>query len=279
MGLHLIDGVLVVGDVAGQFIALDPVSGRRLGAKLTLKANVAPTAAPLPFGPGRAFVPLTDGTIMILPLEKLRYSGTKMRTFGLIPAAGKSRDDGSLAKLPLPLGDKRCSSKCCWRAHGASMRPLLSSLPDAAVLAELATASGAHVVQLTEDTPDMRATCLWASPGLRRIFIPRKTTAGCFCPRIIRRLGPTSCAALLDAAQDDSGHSIIVPTYKVVAAIRPGCVGRTSRRSAPSAEQGLNVFIRGAVRRRIAVGFGRDLRDLDTPEDYVRLVSSGAWRR
>jgi hypothetical protein len=69
---HLIDGVLVVGDVAGQFIALDPGSGRPLGAKLTLKANVAPTAAPLPFGEGRAFVPLTDGTIMILPLAKLR---------------------------------------------------------------------------------------------------------------------------------------------------------------------------------------------------------------
>jgi hypothetical protein len=69
---HVIDGMLVVGDVAGQFIALDPFSGRKLGAKLTLKANVAPTAAPLPYGPGRAFVPLTDGTIIILPLEKLR---------------------------------------------------------------------------------------------------------------------------------------------------------------------------------------------------------------
>ncbi len=69
---HLIDGVLVVGDVAGQFSALDPASGRPLGAKLTLKANVAPTATPLPYGPGQAFVPLTDGTIIIVPLAKLR---------------------------------------------------------------------------------------------------------------------------------------------------------------------------------------------------------------
>jgi outer membrane protein assembly factor BamB len=69
---HLIDGVLVIADAAGQFRALDPASGRPLGAVLTLKANVAANAAPLPFGAGRAFVPLTDGTMVLLPLEKLR---------------------------------------------------------------------------------------------------------------------------------------------------------------------------------------------------------------
>ncbi|MBI2806007.1 MAG: PQQ-binding-like beta-propeller repeat protein [Planctomycetes bacterium] len=69
---NLIDGVLVVADVAGQLLALDPASGRPLGPGVTLRANVAPTAAPVAFGPGRAFVPLTDGTILLLPLEKLR---------------------------------------------------------------------------------------------------------------------------------------------------------------------------------------------------------------
>jgi hypothetical protein len=69
---HLIDGVLVVADAEGQFRALDPASGRPLGAVLTLKASVAAIAAPLPFGVGRAFVPLTDGTMVVLPLEKLR---------------------------------------------------------------------------------------------------------------------------------------------------------------------------------------------------------------
>jgi hypothetical protein len=69
---QLIDGMLVVADVAGQFIALDPASGRLLGPRFALKANVAPTAAPMPFGPGRAFVLLTDGTIIVLPLDRLR---------------------------------------------------------------------------------------------------------------------------------------------------------------------------------------------------------------
>jgi outer membrane protein assembly factor BamB len=69
---QLIDGMLVVGDVAGQFIGLDPKTGRPLGPGVTLQANVAPTASPLPFGDGRAFAPLTDGTIVLVPLEKLR---------------------------------------------------------------------------------------------------------------------------------------------------------------------------------------------------------------
>jgi hypothetical protein len=68
---HIIEGDLVVADVAGQFRALDPATGDRLGPGLTLKANVAATAAPLPFGPGHAFVPLTDGTIVLVPLKKL----------------------------------------------------------------------------------------------------------------------------------------------------------------------------------------------------------------
>ena len=69
---HIIDGALVVADVAGHFRALEPSSGGRLGPGLIMKANVAATAAPLPFGPGRAFAPLTDGTIVLVPLEKLR---------------------------------------------------------------------------------------------------------------------------------------------------------------------------------------------------------------
>jgi hypothetical protein len=69
---NLIEGVLVVADVAGQVLALDPASGRPVGPGLTFKANVAATASPLPFGPGRAFVPLTDGTVVLVPLAKLR---------------------------------------------------------------------------------------------------------------------------------------------------------------------------------------------------------------
>jgi hypothetical protein len=69
---QLVDGMLVVADVSGGFQAFDPQTGGALGAGYTLKANVAPDAAPVAFGPGRLLVPLNDGTLLLLPLAKLR---------------------------------------------------------------------------------------------------------------------------------------------------------------------------------------------------------------
>ncbi len=68
----LVDGALIVGDLAGRFVALDPRTGSPLGPGYMLRANVAPDAAAVPFGPGRVLVPLNDGTLLLLPLAKLR---------------------------------------------------------------------------------------------------------------------------------------------------------------------------------------------------------------
>ena len=59
-------------DVAGQLRALVPASGAPLGPGYVLKASVAPAAAPVPFGTGRLLVPLTDGTLMVVPVAALR---------------------------------------------------------------------------------------------------------------------------------------------------------------------------------------------------------------
>jgi outer membrane protein assembly factor BamB len=69
---QLIDGTLVVANLAGQFIGLDPANGRPRGPGYTLKANVAPAAAPVPFGTERLFAPLTDGTILLLARKYFR---------------------------------------------------------------------------------------------------------------------------------------------------------------------------------------------------------------
>lgn len=37
-----------------------------------LKANEAPIAAPVAFGPGQLFVPRMDGTVLLLPVARLR---------------------------------------------------------------------------------------------------------------------------------------------------------------------------------------------------------------
>jgi hypothetical protein len=67
-----IDDMIVVCDESGQFVGLDPKDGKPRGDGYTLKSAVAPAAPPVAFGPGRAFAPLTDGTIMLLSLDRLK---------------------------------------------------------------------------------------------------------------------------------------------------------------------------------------------------------------
>jgi hypothetical protein len=61
----LIDGVLIVADESGQIEARDCATGQAVGLGYTLRAAVAPAAAPLPYGTDRLFVPLTDGTVLL----------------------------------------------------------------------------------------------------------------------------------------------------------------------------------------------------------------------
>jgi outer membrane protein assembly factor BamB len=61
---QLIDGLLIVADETGDLQALDPAMGRAVGLGYTLRADVAPAAAPVALG-DRLFVPLTDGTVLL----------------------------------------------------------------------------------------------------------------------------------------------------------------------------------------------------------------------
>jgi hypothetical protein len=69
---QLVEGLLVVADLSGRFVGLDPATGAPAGAGYFLKASVTPAASPVAFGAGRVFAPLTDGTVLLLPLERLR---------------------------------------------------------------------------------------------------------------------------------------------------------------------------------------------------------------
>jgi outer membrane protein assembly factor BamB len=68
----LSDGMLITAEVSGRVLALDPKSGVPVGPGYTLRANIAAEAAPVPFGAGRLLVPLNDGTLVLLPLARLR---------------------------------------------------------------------------------------------------------------------------------------------------------------------------------------------------------------
>jgi hypothetical protein len=69
---QLVNGLVVVADLSGRFIGLDPTTGKPRGPSYILKAAAAPGATPVAFGADTAFVPLTDGTVVLLPLRQLR---------------------------------------------------------------------------------------------------------------------------------------------------------------------------------------------------------------
>jgi tetratricopeptide (TPR) repeat protein len=69
---QLVGEFLLVADVGGLFVGLDPATGKPQGRSYELKAGAAPSATPVAFGPDRAFVPLTDGTVFLLDLSLLR---------------------------------------------------------------------------------------------------------------------------------------------------------------------------------------------------------------
>src|SRR4051812_30349558 len=82
----------------------------------------------------------------------------KPRTFALIPAPGKSARMGR-PKLALPLGGCTILERVIAALRGAGVDTVLVVLaPHSHDLIDLARATGAEVLALPEETPDMRAT-------------------------------------------------------------------------------------------------------------------------
>jgi outer membrane protein assembly factor BamB len=67
----LIDGKLIVADLAGRFVALEPATGKPFGGGYQFPAEAAPASAVMPFGNGRLFAPLTDGSALLLSVQEL----------------------------------------------------------------------------------------------------------------------------------------------------------------------------------------------------------------
>ena len=201
-----------------------------------------------------------------------------MRTFGLIPAAGKSRRMGR-PKLLLPLGETTVLEQVLAAVRSARVADVLVVVaPDADALANLAATSGAHVLRLGEDTPDMRATCQHGLAWIDEYLHPAPEDAWLLLPADHPTVQPEVVRALLAAAQENADKTIIVPTHQ-------GRRGHPTllrwshaagiRALAP--EQGLNAFIRARTGETLELAWPSDeiLRDLDTPEEYQRLMTSG----
>ncbi len=195
-----------------------------------------------------------------------------MRTFGLIPAAGKSRRMGR-PKLTLPLGAKTVLEHVLSAVRSAGVLEVLVVVaPDAHELAQLAATAGAHVLQLDTDTPDMRTTSMRGLDWIAAHWQPTDDDGWLLLPADHPTVRPEVVRALLTAAKEGA---IVVPTFQ-------------GRRGHPTwlawshvaalrempAEQGLNAFIRAHADATVELPWPSDeiLRDLDTPADYERLL-------
>jgi molybdenum cofactor cytidylyltransferase len=149
--------------------------------------------------------------------------------------------------------------------------------PHVAELAPLAEAAGAQVHVLDQATPDMRATIERGLLWMESRFHPQPTDHWLLVPADHPTLQPNVVRALLTARQAYPDRSIFIPTYHGRRG-HPTLIGWQhvdGVRQLPVG-QGLNVYLRQQAERalEVPVDSGKILIDLDTPEDYERLLAS-----
>jgi molybdenum cofactor cytidylyltransferase len=179
-------------------------------------------------------------------------------------------------KLLLPVGERTVLEHVLSAVLDAGVaNTLVVVAPDNDALARCAADAGAHVLRLDEDTPDMRATCQRGLAWIADRFQPRVDDGWLLLPADHPTVRPDVINALLDAASNNVERTIIVPVYQGrrghptwlrwshVVAIR-----------ALPPEQGLNAFIRSHGDQTLEMPWPSDeiLADVDTPEDYQRLI-------
>ncbi len=72
-----IGDMLVAALQSGRYVGIDPNTGEPTGRGYKLRTSAAPVATPVPFGPGRMFTSLTDGTALLISLDRLREPAKK----------------------------------------------------------------------------------------------------------------------------------------------------------------------------------------------------------
>lgn len=203
-----------------------------------------------------------------------------MKTFALVPAGGHSVRMGR-PKLALTLGDRTVLEQVVATLRLAGIGTILVVLgPHVASLAALAEAAGASIYVLPEATADMRATVERGLQWLEERFHPNPDDAWLLTPADHPTLQADVVRHLLAARLAHPERSIFMPTYqgqrghptliawKHVTGIRQLTAG-----------QGLNVYLRqqAAETWEVPVESAEILMDMDTPEDYERLVKG--WRK
>jgi molybdenum cofactor cytidylyltransferase len=198
------------------------------------------------------------------------------RLFALIPAAGKSRRMGQ-PKLLLRLGDRTILEHVCRAVKLAGVERVVVVVgPDGCALVPLAESAGADVLQLDDDTAEMRHTILHGLSWLQTQCQPRPDDAWLLLPADHPCVEPDVIVELSAAHAQQPERSIVVPTYQGQRG-HPVLIGwehLAAIRHLPEGT-GLNAYLRQHPGRTLELPVSRPsiLWDLDTPEDYHRLLN------
>jgi molybdenum cofactor cytidylyltransferase len=196
-------------------------------------------------------------------------------SFALLPAAGQSTRMGR-PKLSLPLGDCTILEQVVRTFREGGVGKVLVVLgPASEDLAGLAERAGAKALVLREGTADMRATVEHGLAWFESEFAPQPNDPWLLCPADHPVLEPGVIVQLLEAWQRRGSKSILVPTFQGQRGHPTAIAWRHCEgiRSLPPS-LGMNVYLRKHADETLEVPMTSDsiLFDLDTPEDYLRLL-------
>lgn len=202
--------------------------------------------------------------------------------FAVLPAAGKSSRMGR-PKLTLRLGERTILEHVLAALRQAEVEHILVVVsPSAEEAATLADAAGAHVCRLAEETSGMRATVEHGLRWLEARFHPSPDEPWLLTPADHPTLNAAVVRALDEASKTHPQCSIFVPTYEG----RRGhplllTWAHVPRIRQHPAGQGLNTYVRQRVAEtwEVPVDDVGVLSDLDTPEDYERLLRNWPSKR
>lgn len=197
--------------------------------------------------------------------------------FAVLPAAGKSTRMGR-PKLTLHLGDSTVIEQVVRVLFQAKVtHPLVVTGPrgttgdDVRALAERA---GAHVLQLGNETPDMRATVEAGLRWLEERFHPTPDEGWLLIPADHPTLDADVIGHLVEMQKGTPSCSIFVPTHEGKRG-HPALLAwhHVAGMLAHPLGEGLNTYLRQHAHEtcEVPVSTREVLCDLDTPDDYTQL--------
>jgi molybdenum cofactor cytidylyltransferase len=201
--------------------------------------------------------------------------------FALIPAAGHSRRMGR-PKLLLPFGGATVLEQVIdsLKAGGVDFVVAIVA-PHLPELIPLAERRGAWPLLLPNDTPDMQATVEYGLRFVEQRYSPDPADAWLLAPADHPLLEPEIVRQLVEARRHQTAYSIFVPVYGGRRG-HPALLSWThaSKLQDYPPARGLNQYIRDHESQVLEVPVQSKgiLADLDTPQDYERLRSSGPHR-